>query len=433
MAKFERYVANLPKIFKPSVNPVVRSLLKAWAQEDDEVVTQLKNTNSQIFVKTASGQYLDRLASGLSVSRPVELGLLDATFSNVIPNLSYKAKQIRKTMLDLLDATWGPLLSHANVTSNNLEPFNVSTGDEIQVQIDNLVAQTVKVQPGDIAVNGSATAEEIAGVLGRITGATISLVADPVSGTNFVNIRSNTVGLQGSVEVLGGSMIGVSKLDFTLRKFLLTDLSQRTAVYELNNREIVIELPAIFPILRSSLKGSHHFHTDETVEPAVPPDNGIWQGSFFYSTVGPKFKITGKRAGILQQINPGQVYTTLTVDDASEIPNAPGYLIFDFGNGHQEEPVPYIGRPNDSTLLLDPSYVFETLHLVGAKVNYLSELEIFKPRTFGEDLPIYLTSPSGTRNAIQALLLKLVAAGVVVRFEILLPDYYHEVDPNPYE
>jgi len=122
----------------------------------------------------------------------------------------------------------------------------------------------------------------------------------------------------------------------------------------------------------------------------------------------------------------------VTVDDASSIPNSPGTLIFDWGLDTEEQPVKYINKPNNSTILIDPGHVFGKSHQVGSYLNVLvPTLKPAIPRVNGDDLAIYLTSPSNARVVVQNLLAEIAAAGVVVTFVILLPSYKYLVT-NPY-
>lgn len=335
-----------------------------------------------------------------------------------------------------MDTFWGPLFSRANIQTANTEPFNISVGDHLGISIDNGPVQDIQALAGDIAVNGAATAEEIAAILSRIEGGTVSVIEDQVTGDKSINIRTDTPGARGSVQVFTTptpTMIGTGKLEFSLKKNRISDLPQRTVLYEIRPRELIIELPAIVPALRRTLRGSHHFHADSTIEPPVAPANGIWQGSFLFSPGGVSYTVTSAKAQIQENLVAGNVYTKVTVDDASDFPNEPGFLIFDWGNSKEEQPVKYIGRPNNSTILLDPGHVFQKTHLNGSYVNVIrSDLKPAIPRVTGEDLAIYLTSPGGARLIVQDLLKKLAAAGVILNFVILLPDYAYLCD-NPYE
>lgn len=430
--KIDRYIRNMPQVYQAGTNIVLNAILQAFAGADDDVVTNLDETKAQLFVATATGQYLDRLASGLAVSRPSELGMVDSSFQQLIPNLSLKAKQVRKIFYDTMDVFWGPLYSRANTTSINVAPFSVFIGDSLLITIDSGTEQTIKVLPGDVVTSGAATALEVATLLGRIQGSTISIITDELTGNQSINIRTNTPGSRGSVDIEGGTLSGSGKLNFTIKNNKVTDLTQRTVIYEIHNKELIIELPAEVPTLRRSLEGSHHFHTNANLASPIAPANGIWAGSFFYNPNATNFTVTSQNARIQTPLVAGQVYTKITVDDSSKIPNSDGFLIFDFGLNTQEVPVPYISVPNSNTILLNATHTFQQNHGVNSYVNFILPRQVsYTPATDGHDLAIYLTSPVDARNIVEALLQNLVAAGVVINFVVLLPDFPY-ITFNPY-
>lgn len=428
-----KFIDTIPKVYNPDFNPVLKALIVALANSDDEIETQIANAKDQNFIRTATGQNLDKDANSLGVSKPATLGLSDTQFQELIPNLSLKPKQIRKAFYDTADVFFGPLFSRANIVTHNFAPWNVSTGDAIKVSIDGRDPQTVKVLTGDIAINGSATADEMLVILTRIKGATAEILTDSLTGNQSINLRTNTPGPVGSVEVQTSSMIGTSKLDFTIGVFDILDLPQRVAVYNLLPNELLIELPAIVPALRRTLKGSHHFHEDGTLEPPQPPANGVWAGSFFFNPSGSEgtFTITGQKATLQQTLTKGDVFTSLTVDDTSAIQNPSGVLMIGFGTEVQEGPIRYRGVPNSNTILIDPSYVFRNDHSSGETINIISQQMPYVPRKSGVDLAIYFTSPAGAREIVQGILDSLKAAGIVIHFLILAPKYRYILD-NPY-
>ncbi len=430
-SKLERFTRLIPSLYKPGVNTNVTALLKAWAQELDIVVDQIENTKSQLFVTTAEGQYLSRLASSLGVTKPDSLGLTDAKFQELIPNLSLKPKQIKKTIYDTLDVFWGPLYSRSNVTSTNFAPFNISQGDTIELSINNGITQTIVASAGEIETPGAATSEEVTNILNRANGITASIITDNSTGNEFINIRTNTTGAFGSVNIIGGSMIGSGELNFTAKKYLITDLPERTVLYQIQSKELIIEIPVNTPILQRALLGSHHFHADSSLAGPVAPANGVWVGSFLYDPKGSQFTITSKTCTLNENILSGQVIQTLQVTGATGFPSGPGYLIFDFGLDAQEQPIKYNSVPNSNTILIDPTHVFTKEHLIDAKINVLSSLAGYVPRTNGADYAIYTVSETQARLTIEEILKLLVAAGVVVRFNVLLPTYEYLVE-NPY-
>jgi hypothetical protein len=431
--KLKKFIRTLPKIYKAGNNPVLTALLKGFAGADDEISQQIQNTKAQLFVRTAEGQNLDKLANSLGVSRPVSLGLTDPEFQSLIPNLSLKAKQIRKTFYDTAEIFWGTLFIHTNVQTANYAPFNVSIGDIIQVTVDNGTVQEAKAVTGDIVTNGAATAQEIVNILSKINGVTASIVTDALTGQLAVNLRTNTPGPTGALEIVTSAMVGPTKLDFEIKKHELIQRDQRVAIYEIRPNEVLIEIPAIVPALKRTLKGSHHFHSDSTIETAVAPENGIWQGSFMFDSSGTQQTFTVSRQSAIseEQLNKGNVYTKLTVDDTVKITEQSGFLVFGWGMSTQEQPVKFRGVPNSKTILLDPSYVFQNDQPVGTPVNVLVDQKPYAPKRNGNDLAIYMTSPSDARQVVQTILASLAAAGVIVNFVILAPKYKYLID-NPY-
>ena len=429
----KKMIDTMPRVYAPEYNRVMKALILALAESDDEVAAQISNAKDQIFIRTATGQNLDKAANSLGVSRPPTLGLTDAEFQELIPNLSLKPKQIKKAFYDTADVFWGPLFSRANVTSTNSATFNLSAGDIMKIAIDNGAVQNIKVLAGDIAVNGAATAEEVQKILSRIKGATVIILEDSITGNKQINIRTNTPGSVGAIQIFDSSMIGVSKLDFAIKSYDILDLPQRVCVYNLDPHELLIEIPAIVPALRRTLEGSHHFHLDGTLEPPVPPANGIWAGSFFYNPSGSEgtFTTTGQRATLQQTINKGEVYTALTVDDTSLFKSPSGIFMMNFGKESQEVPIRYRGIPNNNTILIDPSYVWRSNHFSGEAINVVAKQEPYVPRKDGTDLAIYFTSPSGAREIVQDILDTLKAAGIIIHFLVLAPKYKYLID-NPY-
>lgn len=430
MNKLDKFIKFMPKELKPGFNPVLNALLRAWAGQDEEIMQQLINTKAQLFVKTAEGTYLDRLASNFGVSRPFSLGLLDEDFQQLIPNLSLKQKQITKSFYDTMDVFWGPEFSRANVTSTVVQPYNVSAGDSFELRVDGGATQKVTIAPGDTRFPGAATAAELVRVLSRLTGITVTAAQDPASVDIRLNIRTNTPGTRGSIEFLSGfGALGITQNN----KYRVTDLAQRSVLYQINAGEILIELPAIVPTLRRTLKGSHHFHATSVIEPSIAPANVTWQGSFVYSSEEDPFVATSTKTGLAQTILKGSVLNEITVDDSSQFPGTGGKLMFDFGKGEQEYPVTYIAVPNNNTILIDPGYSFQNTHLSGATVNLLlpNQSTPYKPRKDGSDLAVYLTSPANARDVVQEILKSLTAAGITVSFLVLLPTYTYLID-NPY-
>ncbi len=320
--KLDRLIRSFPKVFKGGQNPVLTALLEAIATADSEVTTQIDNAKAQLFVATASGKYLKKLASSRGVEYPSEIGLSDDLFRELIPNLSFKAKQLKKSLYDTSDVFWGPLFSRTNTQTLNFAPFNISSGDKLSIQIDDGVVQEIKVLEDDIVEPGEATAAEVVTILSRIAGATVISRIDALTGNESVNIRTNTPGPVGSIKIIASTSIGSSKLDFPVGKTELRLQTQRVSIYNINPNELIIEIPATLPALARHLKGSHHFHADSTIEEPVAPENGVWKGSFVFDVAGEgdqHFTVTSKRAVLDQNIEKGKTYNFITVTGADDL------------------------------------------------------------------------------------------------------------------
>jgi len=599
--KFKRLVKSIPSLYRPEVNAMIGGLLKAWGISDDEVVVQLKEAKDQIYVAKASDRYLDFLANNVGVSRTAELGIEDSDFRNLVPILSYFPKQVRQTIIALLDVFWGAGFTRPNINSQNNEPYNLSdilpltgtltfnrgsnrvvgsgtafltevqpgqyikptsaAGDQyvkVSAVIDNnnlLISSVPANMPTSVGVaavvanvleleyevdNGrdrrkirfkpnlfnnlaAATAQEIANAINNDPehnkNITASVFIDPLTG-NKLNLRTNTPGLQGSIQVLGGSANALSRLNFTLDK----QTEVRAAVYEVNPNEIIVRIPSSVPVLRRRLQGSAHpketkteiFSNSQTfnftgpsstllltvdsipytvtfnhatdfvdqtaataeevsrvINAQVPfleafydarqqrnkvglrtrdgameyqitggtanavlgfstalqedPDIIIptYPSAYIFDPTGQLFTVTGRVATTTVQIDEGTISPTLALSDASQFPNQPGLFLINFGRADQEGPIQYNSRPNNSSLLIDASYIFQKAHQSGSLINFVDNTPTI-PRVTGDDYGVYVTGTSEARQAAEALIRKLIAAGVVIRFIIEFPELLFE-------
>lgn len=600
-SKFDRMVKTLPSLYKPTVNTYIRGLLKAWALGDDDATTQISNAKSQLFIAEAEGRYLDYLGNNLGVDRDPGLGIGDSDFRNLIPVLSYYPKQVRRTIISLLDVFWGPGFTRPNINSGNTETFDfgpasvlsgtmtftkgnrvvVGTGtnflvslqpgdyikpvgadgtayQKISAVLSNTQVELTDVWASDIAVNVSAakgvirelsyiadsgelrtirfkpyafsnlsavTVDELIAYINTNTKHTPYITAskflDPQTG-NKLNIRTNTPGLLGSIQIIGGDANAPSRLNFTTEK--RTEV--RASVYELNPNEVVIQIPSSVPVLRRTLKGAIHpknpktelysvnevynfsvlgasstlnitvdgtpyvvtfTHASDFQDPTAAtslevatvineqlnflealehsiggyrkvglrttegsqeyqvtggtantvlqfdttlqqdPDIIIpeYPAAYVFDGINQLFTVTGATTELSTTVLSGSITPTISVDDASSFPNQPGKIIFDFGRAEQEGPINYNSRPNNSTLLIDASYVFQKEHVAGRRVNLVID-QATTPRVTGDDYPVYIVGTEDARSAAQNLIRRLIAAGVVIRFLINFPEVLFE-------
>lgn len=587
-------------MYKAETNMMIRGLLKAWGLSDDEIEVQIQNTKDQLFQSNAEGRYLDFLGNNVGVPRDPDLGLADDDFRKLIPVLSFLPKQVRRTIIALLDVFWGPGFTRPNVNSGNVETFDLGpasilTGTVTFVKGDKTVKGVgtiflTEVQPGDyikVDIGSGYTYQKVSAILSdtvlelssewasaiavNVLAAkgvtrTLSYIADnndektirllpsafddltavkvdeivaflnahpehsklitaskyldPIAG-NKLNIRTNTPGLLGSIQITGGDANSPARLNFDLDKHF----EVKASVYELNPNEIVVKIPSSVPVLRRTLKGSLHPKQDKTsifsdmevydfsgspthtltldvdgnpytvtftnatdffdptsvtaeeivnvINAQVPyleaftgdranfkkvglrttqgsaeyqitggtanailnfdttlqtdPDLIVtdYPSAYLFDPTGQLFTVTGINTDLAANVPAGSVQNSVSLVSASDFPNKPGKILFNFGRSEQEGPITYNSRPNNSTLLIDASYVFQNEHVSGRKVNFISDQPTI-PRVTGVDYPVFVVGTEEARAAAQKLIKQLLAAGVVIRFIIEFPEALFE-------
>lgn len=368
--KLDKMTRYLPGLYRPEANTYVRGLLYAWSFEDDQITTELQNAKDQIYVKHASLQYLDALGSNVGVFRPATVNLSDENFRNLIPALSFDPKQIRPTIKKVLEAFYG--VDNPRVTIGEVNP------NEIVIQIPSSVPSLRR------SLKGSHHFHNYSGNITAI---------DSVGKTVTVNLYGDS-------------------------KTLFSD-EWKGAKFAQGNHA--------YPVLSSSTG-----HTGVTVQFAASTDLTALQIGNFLVADRPNYRgsfipdptraysVTKLRGTVGQSVKAGNIYPTLAMQDASGIPDAPGRLIFGYTGSNQEADIKYFGRPNNTTILIDPSYVFQKDHNSGEIVNVIVKPYI-KPDINGKDLSVYLVGVKTARELAQSIVQSVVAAGVTIRWIIVDP------------
>ena len=171
-------------------------------------------------------------------------------------------------------------------------------------------------------------------------------------------------------------------------------------------------------------------------------DTEIWRGAFLFDPNGTRssFTVTGQSAIITGDavtnqdvLAAGQVHPRVSVEAATNsLPTTSQLAVIGFGTSTQESAlIRYRGRASDNIIELDPSFLFTKTQPAGTYINIISSASPFVPDKVGNDYPIYLTSSADARITIENILRTLAAAGVVVNFVVIAPDYKYLID-NPF-
>ena len=193
-------------------------------------------------------------------------------------------------------------------------------------------------------------------------------------------------------------------------------------------------------IIREFESFTFFVRVDNRIAPAA--DQQIWEGAFIFDPNGTQtaFTVSGQSAVITGDaitgattLAAGRVFPRVNVEaSTNNLPDESGFAVIGFGSATQEPAlIRYRGKASNEIIELDPSFVFTRNQPSGTYINIVSSATPFIPDRVGSDYPIYLTSSTEARIVVQNILQSLAAAGVVVTFVVLAPEYKYLID-NPY-
>lgn len=368
--KFKKMARYVPSLYKPEANPYIRGLLTSWAGEDDLLEQAVKDAKEQLFVATAQLRFLDALGSNVGVFRPTDFNLPDELFRQLIPALSFAPKQVIPTIKRVLNIFFGasnPRVLVHEIRANQIEIQIPSTVPALRRNLAG--SHHFHSYSGEIVSVDNALKE----IVIDLDDATKTLYVDELALAKFgVGIRANTILSNGA---------GTTNVIFQFSAG--DDLSG----YTVGNR---------FNVARPKYPGS------------------------FIPDTSQAFTVTGQRGILGQTIAAGSIVPTCTMSDASGLPNASGKLVFNYGKSNEESLISYFGRPNNSTIFLDPVYTFTKDHVTGESVNLI--LTPYQaPSVTGRDYSVYLVGVTAARILAQQIVESIVAAGVVINWTVVGP------------
>jgi hypothetical protein len=122
-AEYKRLRSFLnPFIKGASVDAILTALA---AGGSSHLINNVAAVNDQLYIATASGQYLDQRLSEYGITRPPSVGLSDDVFRTIGIEVKNR-KQVRDLINNLLSAMFGDEAVRASNQSRAFEPFNLS-------------------------------------------------------------------------------------------------------------------------------------------------------------------------------------------------------------------------------------------------------------------------------------------------------------------
>lgn len=171
--------------------------------------------NDQLYITTASAQYLDERLADFGLVRPPAVGLSDEVFRQIGIEVKNR-KQVRDLINQLLDAIFGDEFVRASNSARAFEPYNLAEGDTLIVNFDESHTATITFHTGDFQNIAAAKAQEVADAITkslRNLGFKGTAIAKDDGNGPFVEILSDTIGPVSSVTILGGRAQNQLKFD----------------------------------------------------------------------------------------------------------------------------------------------------------------------------------------------------------------------------
>jgi hypothetical protein len=134
------------------------------------------------------------------------------------------------------------------------------------------------------------------------------------------------------------------------------------------------------------------------------------------------FTLSSNKSKCNTQIKAGKIVRLIDIDAGNTISESGGYLIFDYGLNTQEGPVRYLYKPSETTIALDPSYVFQKNHAAGGAIVAISKKGAHKVGVSGAEYAPYITNPSDARAILQDLIKSVKSAGIFINFLVRYPE-----------
>lgn len=199
---------RLRSFLNPAIKgPAVNSVLNALATGTGYLINSVEAVNANLFITTASGQYLDLLLAQYGITRPPQLGLADDLFQQIGIQVKNR-KQVRDLINNLLEIIFGSQFTNAFDSATMVEPYDLSDGDTLIVSFDGGSPITIPFQASNFTDIHNAMAIEVADVIvAYLTSQNLTGLATTANNGlgNYVQLISSTIGPRSSVQVLGGS------------------------------------------------------------------------------------------------------------------------------------------------------------------------------------------------------------------------------------
>lgn len=201
-ALFRQYLSNYIK------GPNVDALLYAFGQAYDILEKNGIAVTDQLTISTASETYLDKLLSGIGITRPPELGISDYYFRKIGINVT-AAKQITSSLHSILEIFYGPEYVRGSTVSTKFEPYDLSGDPDLSLIFEDGKVRSIVFKSSEFSNSFQATAQEVSNLLNvwiknQNLNAYATVETDFDTGLKYVKIFGGAKGPYSLIRVWGG-------------------------------------------------------------------------------------------------------------------------------------------------------------------------------------------------------------------------------------
>lgn len=203
---------SFPSLYPIGSGPVISAIVEAIGEAIDDAANTVSEGNDQAYTETASGSYLDALGENAGVERPPVIGMGDGFYRKLIPTLSFKSKQVRDILWQLLTIWYGDESVFAHAVNESSEPYSIPDGSDLIVSVSRPNADPgiirIRFDAADFTDISSASADEVADLITKESynlGIYARSILNPSDQKKYVAIFSQTPGPKGALTITGGS------------------------------------------------------------------------------------------------------------------------------------------------------------------------------------------------------------------------------------
>lgn len=201
------------QIIRKHLSPALKgpnwdALIAALATGDDANWNDAQSAVKQLFLASASGQYLTKRASDQGVVPPHNVGMADEVFRRLAIKTANGAP-LHTSIKDILEVYYGADSSRAFAECGLDELYNLNSTGDLQWVLDGKQSFSYDFPTSDFGSPAAAQASEVAFALTqhmrklRSNGFAVPY-RSPTTGRNRVRIYSGSLGLGSSVQITGG-------------------------------------------------------------------------------------------------------------------------------------------------------------------------------------------------------------------------------------